>query len=74
MSSLSRQLAVGLDRVGKISGLAICNAAWKCQNFDASSWKKVRGPAGAVRCELRDVGMQWPVWDTFCCWRNLARL
>ena len=37
----------------------------KRQIFHASSWNKVRAPAGAVRCELRDAGMQWPEWDTF---------
>ena len=30
--------------------------------------------AGAVRCEFRDAGMQWPVWDTFAAVGSLARL
>ena len=39
--------------------------SWKKQIFNTSLWHKVRGLAGAVRCELRDAGMQWPAWDTF---------
>ena len=25
-------------------------------------WRQVRGPAGAVTCETRDVGIKWPQW------------
>ena len=39
--------------------------AWKKQIFNASSLNKIRGPAGTVRCEFRDAGMQWPAWDSF---------
>ena len=31
--------------------------------FEAVSWKRIRGLAGAVCCELRDVEIQWPAFD-----------
>ena len=34
--------------------------AWRRQIFEAVSWKKIRGLAGAVCCELRDVEIQLP--------------
>ena len=37
--------------------------AWRRQIFEAVSWKKIRGLAGAVCCELRDVEIQWPALD-----------
>ena len=27
-------------------------------------WKQVRGPAGAVMCDTRDLGIKWPCWHT----------
>ena len=39
--------------------------AWKKQIFNAGSRSEAQGPAKAVRCELRNAGMQWPAWDTF---------
>ena len=27
-------------------------------------WRQVRGPAGAVMCETRDLGIKWPPWHT----------
>ena len=27
-------------------------------------WRHVRGPAGAVMCETRDLGVKWPCWYT----------
>ena len=32
--------------------------AWRRQIFEAVSWKRIRGPARAVCCELRDVDIQ----------------
>ena len=39
------------------------------RNLDTTSsdapmqtWKQVRGPAGAVMCETRDLGIKWPYW------------
>ena len=29
---------------------------------EVQTWKKVRGPAGAVMCETRDLGIKWPYW------------
>ena len=31
---------------------------------EVQSWKQVRGPAGAVMCETRDLGIKWPRWHT----------
>ena len=31
---------------------------------EADLWRQVRGPAGAVMCETRDVGSKWPQWRT----------
>ena len=28
------------------------------------TWNQVRGPAGTVMCETRDMGIQWPHWHT----------
>ena len=39
--------------------------AWRRRIFDAGSWKKVRGPAFALRCALRDVDVQLPDRDIF---------
>ena len=39
--------------------------AWRRQICAVGSWNVVQGPAGAV-CELRDAGVQWPAWDTWC--------
>ena len=34
--------------------------AWLNQVFEVQTWRQVRGPAGAVMCETRDLGMRWP--------------
>ena len=34
------------------------------QTFEVQTWRQVRGPAGAVMCETRDVGSRWPQWRT----------
>ena len=28
--------------------------------FEVLTWRQARGPAGAVMCETRDLGIQWP--------------
>ena len=34
------------------------------QISEVQRWKDVRGPAGAVMCETRDLGIKWPHWHT----------
>ena len=36
---------------------------WKRQVWEATSWTKVRGPAGAVLCEMKDLGITAPSWQ-----------
>ena len=31
---------------------------------EVQTWKQVRGIAGAVMCETRDLGTKWPYWHT----------
>ena len=31
---------------------------------EVQMWRQVRGPAGAVMCETRDLGNKWPHWHT----------
>ena len=38
--------------------------AWMRQIREVQTWKQVRGPARAVMCETRDLGMKWPCWHT----------
>ena len=38
--------------------------AWMRQIQEVQTWKQVRGPAGAVMCETRDLGFKWPRWHT----------
>ena len=38
--------------------------AWMRQIREVQTWKLVRGPAGAVMCETRDLGIKWPYWHT----------
>ena len=37
-------------------------AAWMKQVREVQMWRQVRGPAGAVKCETRDLGIKWPQW------------
>ena len=37
---------------------------WMRQIHEVQTWKEVRGPAGAVMCETRDLGIRWPQWHT----------
>ena len=34
--------------------------AWMKQILEVQTWGQVRGPAGAVLCETRDLGIKWP--------------
>ena len=34
------------------------------QIFEVQTWRQVSGPAGAVMCETRDLGTQWPQCHT----------
>ena len=38
--------------------------AWMRQIREVQTWKQVRGPAGAVMCETRNLGIRWPQWHT----------
>ena len=38
--------------------------AWMRQIHEVQTWKRVRGPAGAVMCETRDLGIKRPHWHT----------
>ena len=38
--------------------------AWMRQIREVQTWKQVRGLAGAVMCETRDLGKTWPQWHT----------
>ena len=31
---------------------------------EVQMWRQVGGPAGAVMCETRDLGIKWPHWNT----------
>ena len=37
---------------------------WMRQIHEVQTWKQVRGPAGAVMCETRDLGKKRPHWHT----------
>ena len=34
------------------------------QVLKVQTWRQVRGPAGAVVCETRELGIKWPQWHT----------
>ena len=38
--------------------------AWTQQVREVQMWREVRGPAGAVMCETRDLGIKWLHWHT----------
>ena len=38
--------------------------AWMRQIYEVQTWKQVRGPARAVMCETRDLGVKRPCWHT----------
>ena len=37
---------------------------WMNQICEVQMWRQVRGPAGEVMCESRDLGIEWPQWHT----------
>ena len=37
--------------------------AWRRPLWEATSWTTVRGPAGAVFCEMEDLGVTVPSWQ-----------
>ena len=41
--------------------------AWRKQIFEVQTWRQVRGLAGAVIFESRDLGIKWPQWHTILC-------
>ena len=38
--------------------------AWMRRIREVQTWKQVRGPAGALMCETRDLGIKWLYWHT----------
>ena len=50
--------------------------AWMRQIQKVQTSKQVRGSAGAVMCETRDLGIKWPYWHTLVfrsvCWKKWA--
>ena len=42
----------------------VLKEAWMKQLQEIQSWRQVRGQAGAVMCETRDLGTKWPHWHT----------
>ena len=35
---------------------------WRKHLFEVQAWRQVRGFAGAVLCETRDLSIKWPQW------------
>ena len=71
--------AYGLEVEEELSTLAtqhrtegVCTGIWHYEHREAwmrqiqgvQMWKQVKGPAGAVMCETRDLGIKWPYWHT----------
>ena len=40
----------------------VLQKAWRKHIFEMQMWRQVRGLAGAVMCETRDLGIMWPRW------------
>ena len=40
--------------------------AWMSQVLEVQTWRRVRGLAGAVMCETRDLGIKWPSGTHYC--------
>ena len=47
---------------GSANGSTEQKEAWLNQVFEVQTWTQVRGLAGAVMCETRDLGIKWPHW------------
>ena len=56
-------LNTGQKEFGQENGVEL-KEAWMRQIREVQTWKQVRGPAGAVMCETRDLGIKWPCWHT----------
>ena len=46
--------------------------ARKRQFWEAASWRKVRGPARAIFCENKDLGITWAAWHSLKLWQALG--
>ena len=46
---------------GQVHGVTNKKEARMRQIREVQTWKQVRGPAGAVVCETRDLGIKWAV-------------
>ena len=57
-------LSFGQKEFGLENGWKGKKEAWMRQIREVQTWKQVRGPAGAVMCEIRDLGRKWPYWHT----------
>ena len=47
-----------------VAGSTEQKEAWMRQIREVQKWRQVRGPAGAVMCETRDLRIKWPRWHT----------
>ena len=63
---LRRQMAAaaGKNSTTSLSLFVETYGAWMEQMQEVQLWKQVRGPAGTVMCETRDLGKKWPQWNT----------
>ena len=61
-STVATQYWAGVVWTGKWSHEL--KEAWMRKIHEVQTWKQVRGPAGAVMCETRDHGIEWPYWHT----------
>ena len=52
------------EEFGWANGPLSKKEAWMRQIFEVQSWRQVRGPAGAVTCEIGDLGIKWSQWHT----------
>ena len=58
LSTLATQCWAEGVRIGR--GPVEHGEAWVSQVPEVRTWSQVRGPAGAVMCETRDLGIKWP--------------
>ena len=56
--------AAGKNSTTSLSLFVETYGAWMEQMQEVQLWKQVRGPAGTVMCETRDLGKKWPQWNT----------
>ena len=60
-------LNTGQKEPGWEDGIMNKKEAWMKQVREVQSCRQVRGFAGAVMCETRDLGIKWPYWHTLIC-------